>query len=118
ADVLKVVLPPESVPVPSVVVPSMKVTLPVGVPLPEPAALTVAVKVTFWPKAEGLTPDVTVVVLLGVPTVCIRALDVLVGKLVSPTYMAEMVWTPCVKADVAKRAWLLEFKATVANTVF
>ena len=40
-----------SVPVPRVVEPSLKVTVPVGVPAPE---LTVAVKVTAWPKTEGL----------------------------------------------------------------
>ena len=46
-EVLKVATPdPFSVPVPSVVAPSLKVTVPVGVPLPLPLAATVAVNVT------------------------------------------------------------------------
>ena len=48
-DVVKVVVPPLSVPVPIVVVPSMNVTVPVGVPLPGELAVTVAVNVTDWP---------------------------------------------------------------------
>ena len=50
-----------NVPVPSVVVPSLKVTVPVGVPVPELGA-TVAVKVTDCPTVEGFTDEVTVVV--------------------------------------------------------
>ena len=38
-----------------VVVPSMKVTVPVGTPAPGDAAATVAVNVTAWPKTLGLT---------------------------------------------------------------
>jgi hypothetical protein len=41
----------------SVVVPSLKVTVPVGVPL-----ATVAVKVTDWPEIDGFTLDASVVV--------------------------------------------------------
>ena len=44
---------------PSAVVPSMNVTVPVGVPLPGELAVTVAVKVTDWPKTDGLPEDVT-----------------------------------------------------------
>src|SRR5436305_157792 len=50
-----------SVPVPSVVVPSRKVTVPVGVPLPDVAA-TVAVNVTGWPNTDGLADEVKVTV--------------------------------------------------------
>jgi hypothetical protein len=46
ALVLNVAVPPLSVPVPIVVRPSLKVTLPLGVPAPGAVALTVAVKVT------------------------------------------------------------------------
>ena len=49
------------VPVPSVVVPSLNVTTPVGTPAPEVVAATVAVKVTDWPNTEGFVPEVTVV---------------------------------------------------------
>ena len=51
---------PFSVPVPSVVAPSLKVTVPVGVP---PAPVTVAVNVTDCPNTEGFSEDVSVVVL-------------------------------------------------------
>lgn len=49
---------PFRVPVPRVVAPSLKVTVPVGVPDPGDTAATVAVKVTDWPKTDGLTLDV------------------------------------------------------------
>jgi hypothetical protein len=51
----KPAMPLESrVAVPSVVVPSWKVTVPVGVP---PAEATVVVNVTWPPKVEGLNED-------------------------------------------------------------
>src|SRR5438552_2974765 len=62
AVALNVACPPLSVPVPSVVVPSLNVTVPVGVPAPPPLGLTVAVKVTDCPNAEGLADEVIVVV--------------------------------------------------------
>ena len=46
-----------------VTAPSVKVTLPVGVPAPGATAVTVAVKVTTWPETDGLAVEVTVVVL-------------------------------------------------------
>ncbi len=54
----------ESVPVPSAVVPSIKVTVPVGVPEPEEGA-TVAVKVTLWPTIAGLGEAVSAVVVVA-----------------------------------------------------
>jgi hypothetical protein len=63
ADVENVATPPAlSVPVPSKVAPSRKVTVPVGVPA---RLVTVAVKVTDWPKVEGFGEPVTIVVLLA-----------------------------------------------------
>ena len=59
--VVKLALPPLRVAVPRLVVPSMKVTEPVGVPLPGALALTVAVKVTDRPKSDGLAEETTVV---------------------------------------------------------
>ena len=38
---------------PSVLDPSTKDTVPIGVGCPSPAELTVATKVTFWPRTEG-----------------------------------------------------------------
>src|SRR5258708_15682190 len=50
-------------------VPSLKVTVPDGVPPPPPEAATSAVKVTVWPKTLGLVElDKTVAVLLGFTT--------------------------------------------------
>ena len=58
---MKLALPPLRVPVPSVVVPSLNVTVPVGVPAPRALALTAAVKVTLWPNTEGLAEEETLV---------------------------------------------------------
>jgi hypothetical protein len=44
---------------PSAVVPSRKVTVPVGVPVPGASALTVAVSVTVPPGTEGFTSEVS-----------------------------------------------------------
>ena len=49
---------------PSAVVPSMNVTVPVGVPAPGALAVTVAVKETSSPLTDGLTEDASVVVVL------------------------------------------------------
>lgn len=59
AEVLYVVCPPDRVPVPRVVDPSLNVTVPVGVP---PIPLTWAVKVTDAPEVDGFSEEVTVVV--------------------------------------------------------
>jgi hypothetical protein len=59
----------------------MKLTAPVGVP---PLPVTVAVKVTGFPYAEGLEDDVTLVVVDALFTVCERTDDVDVAKFASP----------------------------------
>jgi hypothetical protein len=64
-EVDKVAEPLLSVPDPKRVVPSKKLTVPVAVPAPGETAATVAVKVTVWPKAEGLAEDVNAVVVLA-----------------------------------------------------
>ena len=46
-------MPEFSVPEPSTVAPSEKVTVPVGVPTPDPDATRVAVRVTLCPIAAG-----------------------------------------------------------------
>ncbi len=53
-EMLKVAVPLASETEPSDVVPSIKVTLPVGVPAPDCTAETVAVKVTVAPTTEEL----------------------------------------------------------------
>ena len=57
-----VAVPADRVPVPSVVAPSLKVTVPVGVTT---KPVTVAVNVTGCPNVLGLTDEATAVVLLS-----------------------------------------------------
>ena len=57
-----------SVPVPSFVVPSRKVTVPVGVPAPGADTLIVTVNVTFWPDVDGLAEELSVVVVAALAT--------------------------------------------------
>lgn len=61
AEVVKTAAVPLNGTVASVVAPSAKVTVPVGVPVPLVGA-SVAVKVTGWPTLLGLAEDVSVVV--------------------------------------------------------
>lgn len=72
-DVLKVAAPPESVPEPSNVAPSKKLTVPVGVP---PVEATVAVNVTLSLNEDGFGADASVVVVVAGFTVCVIAVDV------------------------------------------
>jgi hypothetical protein len=78
-EVLYVALPPLSVPVASVVLPSLNVTVPVAA-----EGVTVAVNVTDIPKPEGFSDDVKVVVEVALFTVCARVVEVLVLSLASP----------------------------------
>src|SRR3954451_10003857 len=56
--VVNVALPPvPTATVPRTTLPSLSVTVPVGVPPPGATAATVAVKVTAWPVTAGLTDD-------------------------------------------------------------
>ena len=47
--------------VPRVAVPLLKVTVPVGVPVPGAVAVTVAVNVTDWPYTDGLADELSAV---------------------------------------------------------
>jgi hypothetical protein len=68
-----------------VCVPSLTVTVPVGVPLPGEFAATVNVKLTGWPTAEGSGVwTVIVVVVPAAVTVWDAPADVLPAKLASP----------------------------------
>jgi hypothetical protein len=62
--------------------PSLKVTVPVGVP--GKLLVTVAVKVTLCPKTDGFTDEVTVVDVLSRVTVWVMAGEVVLLKLLSP----------------------------------
>src|ERR1051325_4250429 len=48
---------------------SLKTTVPVGVPLPGALTITVAVKVTDWPKTAWFTEEVIAVLVLALFTV-------------------------------------------------
>ena len=75
-----------SVPCPILVEPSKKVTAPVG--FPEPFGVTVAVNITIWPNADGLSDElmpVDVVIRLELLTVCPPSrVPLLPAKLLSP----------------------------------
>ncbi len=80
--VVSVAMPEESsVPVPRLVAPSRKATVPVGVPAGE---LTVAVKVIGWPKTLGFTEEIDVTVVAALFTVCDNGEELLGSKFVSP----------------------------------
>ena len=64
-EAANVATPALSAPVPSVVAPSLNVTVPVAVPLPGDTAATVAVNVTDCPNTDGFEDDVTAVVVLA-----------------------------------------------------
>ena len=67
AAVVKVALPPDNEPVPSVAAPSMKVTVPVGEKPPD----TVAVKLTLWPELGAVEDGDRLVVVDAFPTVTV-----------------------------------------------
>ena len=74
AEVVNVAMSPLSVPVPIGLPPSRNVTVPVGVPAPGATGETVAVNVTDWPKTDGFTDEVTVVVVSALLTVKLAVL--------------------------------------------
>src|SRR5262249_59959806 len=70
--------------VPRTTLPSMKVTVPVGPPIPGARTETTAVKVTAWPVAAGLTDDVRATVVAARLTVTPTAAEALFAKLPVP----------------------------------
>ncbi len=78
-------VPPATVAVHESPVPSLTVTLPVGVPLPGETGATVKVTVTACPGTEGLgDAAVMVVFVLAWFTVCVTLADALARKFASP----------------------------------
>jgi hypothetical protein len=74
-EVVNAAFPAVSATVASVVMLSLKVTVPVGVP--ELAAFTVAVNVTDWPNVDGFSEDTTAVDVACLFTTCDNAGEVL-----------------------------------------
>ncbi len=74
-------VPPDRVPEPRVVAPSMNVTVPVGMP---PLLVTVAVKVTEALYADDADDCVRLVDELPPTTVCVNAGEVDPGRFASP----------------------------------
>jgi hypothetical protein len=74
--------------------------------------VTVAVKVTIWTGAFGLTLELTVVVVSALPTVRDRPGDVDAVKLTSPLYTARtrMGPGPNVAVQVAAPVWVPAFQ--------
>ena len=72
------------VPVSRVLRPSLKVTVPVGVPPPGLFAVTVAVKVTDCPDTDGLAEELIDVVVPAFFTIWLNGLEVLAVKVASP----------------------------------
>ena len=115
ALVLNVAFPePLTAPVPRVVEPSLKVTLPVGV-APE-FGCTWAVKVTEFPWVDGFSEETTVVTVTALLTVCDKALEVLVRKSVLPLNVAVMWLRPTVRFPVTSFA-TLPVRVTVPREV-
>src|SRR5437773_2330687 len=85
---VKVAWPAElSAPEPSVLPPSLKVTVPdraAAVVEPGGLTVTVAVKVTVWPDTAGLAEEARTVLVAAAFTVCVSAALVLAWKLVLP----------------------------------
>jgi hypothetical protein len=69
---LRLWLPPAQV---RVVEPSLKMTVPLGVPPPGATTDTVAVYVTACPTADGFVDDVSAVVVEAAPTTCVMAAE-------------------------------------------
>src|SRR5262245_16159417 len=98
--VVKVALPlAPSGAVPSVFVPSRKVTVPVA-----DAPATVAVKVTVWPVDDGLGDATTVVVDVALPVVRFAAAEVLAANVLLPEYTAVTECAPTASVVVLKLA--------------
>ena len=115
-DVVKVATPlPFTVPVPSVVMPSRKVTVPVGVP--EVLDLIVALNVTGEPlEAEAAELTSAAVVAAGV-MVSVTAAAVLPAKFALALYLAVIECAPAVSVDVVKLATPLPFSVPAPSVV-
>jgi len=118
-DVVKVATaPPFSVPLPSVVVPSRKVTVPVGVP--ELLDEIVAANVTGAPldaEAAELTSAAVVAIGAAAVMVSVSAAEVLLAKVALPEYLAVIACVPTESVDVVKVATAPLFSVPLPSAV-
>src|SRR6516165_9806250 len=93
--VVNVAVPPgPTATVPRTTLPSMNVTVPVGVVAPGATAATVAVKVTAWPVTAGLSDDRRATVVAAGLTVTATAAEVLSANPVVPEKETVSAWVP------------------------
>jgi hypothetical protein len=96
--VVNVTVPLLNPPLPSVLEPSKKETVPAGVPAEE---VTVAVNVIADPRlADAADVEIVVVVAVSVWTTSVTGLDVAPTKFVSPLYRVVMECDPSARATV------------------
>src|SRR6516165_3610454 len=115
--VVNVALPPvPTATVPRITFPSLKVTVPVGVPAPGATAASLAVKVTAWPVTAGLTDDPRVSVVAAGLTVTAAAAEVLAAKPLTPKKEAVSAWVPT-NSDVGRVAWPVPSSGTEPSSV-
>ena len=115
--VVNVAVPPApTATVPRITLPSWNVTVPVGVPAPGATAATVAVKVTAWPVAAGLTDEPRATVVDARLTVSVTTAEVLSAKLPVPAKEAVSAWLPT-PSDTARVAWPAALTGAVPSTV-
>ena len=102
---LNVAVPVTSrVPVPSVVLPTLKLTVPVGVPPFNEVTVTIAVNVTSWPTLDGFGAELSKVAVVPLSTVCVSVADVLPAYCTSPPYTALIDSEPAGKLVVVNVA--------------
>lgn len=100
--------------VPRVVLPSLKVTVPVTIP--PYCGETVAVNVTACPAVDGFEDELRAVLVLALEITWLRAGEVLAAYVVSPLYTAEMDRVPTANVAVLYDAEPL-LSATFAKVV-
>ena len=114
SEVVKLAVPAFNVTFLSVVVPSLKTTVPVGVPLN--CGATAALNVTGFPNSDGFCDEVSVVTLVALLTTCFTGFEVLAPKFASPLYAATTSTVPAPSPEVDNSA-TPPLSVPVPNTV-
>src|SRR3954447_25536507 len=115
--VVNVALPPvPTAAVPRTTLPSLNVTVPVGVPPPGATAATVAVKVTAWPVTAGLTDDRRATAVAAGLTATDVAAESLAAKPLAPEKEAVSAWVP-MPSYTGTVAWPAASTGTKPRTV-